>query len=144
MPQSPTPLSDCISRYVDQGTSENYAKFIEVFLCSNLGVIVTGVPPGNVGQYVASKNELAVAMSNTPDGKKMVLACADRAVFVRRFSKLFNAEVGAPALLKIAWSNPECEGIMLNSAASEHRILIVRKEISELIAASTGSPPLTL
>ena len=134
MPESSTPLSDCISRYVEQGTRENYEQFLTVFMNSQLGVIVQGAPEGTSGQYVAGKNELRVSMSTTPDGKRMVLACADRAIFVRRFAQPFNAEVGAMALLKIASSNPDCEGIMVNSAASEHTVAIPRKQILELIA----------
>ncbi|MBZ5687496.1 MAG: SseB family protein [Acidobacteriia bacterium] len=137
MLESSTPLSDCISRYSEQGTRENYEQFLRVFLGSQLGVIVEGIPQGTSGQYVAGKNELTVAMSIAPDGKKTVLACADRAIFVQRFAQQFNAEVGAAALLKIAWSNPDCEGIMVNSAASEHRIVIPRKHIAELIATRT-------
>ena len=95
-----------------------------------------GIPHGTSGQYVAGKDELTVALSSTPDGKKMVLACADRAAFVQRFAQPFNTEVGAAALLKIAWSNPDCQGIVVNSAASQHRILIPRKDIGELIARS--------
>lgn len=136
MPTSPTPLSDRISRYVEQGTPENYEQFLRFFLGAQLGVIVKGIPPGISGQYVACKDELTVGMSITPDGKKMVLACADRAVFVQRFTQQFNAEIGATALLKIAWSNPDCEGIMVNSAVGEHRIVIPRKQIEELIAKS--------
>ena len=134
MPESSTPLSDCISRYAQQGTRENYEQFLRVFLGSQLGVIVEGIPQGTSGQYVARKDELTVAMSIAPDGKKTVLACADRAVFVQRFRQQFNAEVGAATLLKIAWSNPDCEGIMVNSAASEHRIVIPRNHIEELMA----------
>jgi hypothetical protein len=85
MPDSSTPLSDCISRYVEQASPENYQSFLRAFLSSQLGVILTGVPHGVSGKYVAAKNELAAAMSHTPDGKKMLLACADRAVFVQRY-----------------------------------------------------------
>jgi len=99
-----------------------------------LGVIAQGIPEDASGQYVAGKNELAVAMSITPDGKRMVLACADRAIFIRRFKQPLHAEVSAAAFLKIAWSNPDCEGIMVNSAASEHKLVIPRKQIPELIA----------
>jgi hypothetical protein len=52
-------------------------------------------------------------MSIAPDGKKTLRACADRAVFEQRFKQPFNAEMGALALLKMAWSNPDCEGIMV-------------------------------
>jgi len=50
---SSTPLSDCISRYVEQGTPESYGHFLQVFLDSQLGVIVQGIPQGRSGQYVA-------------------------------------------------------------------------------------------
>ena len=134
MPESSTPLSDCMSLYAAQGTRDNYEQFLRVFLSSRLGVIVQGIPQGTSGQNVAGKNELTVAMSIAPDGKKTVLACADRAIFVQRFPQSFNVEVEAAALLKIAWSNPDCEGIMVNSAASEHRIVIPRRDFAELRA----------
>lgn len=137
MPESSTPLSDCISRCVQQDTRENYEQFLRVFLGSQLGVIVQGIPARVSGQYTAGKNELTVAMSIAPDGKKTVLASAERAIFVQRFSQAFNAEVGAAALLNIAWSNPECEGIMVNSASSENRVVIPRKDIAQLIARKT-------
>ena len=140
MPESSTPLSDCISRCAEQDTRENYEQFLRVFLGSQLGVIVHGIPEHTSGQYSAGRNELTVAMSVAPDGKKTVLACAERAIFVQRFPQPFNAEVGASALLNIAWSNPQCEGIMVNSAASEHRIVIPRKDIADLIARNRSRP----
>jgi|SRR5215469_10060960 len=134
MHESLTPLSDCISRYAEHDTRENYEQFLRVFVGCRLGVIVHGVPQGASGQYVAGKNELTVAMSIAPDGKKTVLACADRAIFVQRFRQPFNAEVDAATLLQIAMSSPDCEGIMVNSAASEHRVVIPRNHIEGLIA----------
>ncbi len=134
MLDSSTPLSDCISRYVEQASPENYESFLRVFLGSQLGVILTGVPQGVSGKYVTGQNELNAAMSHPPDGKKMLLACADRAVVVQRFKQPFNAEVGAVTLLKMAWANSDCEGVMVNSAATEHRVVIPRNHIAALIA----------
>ena len=90
---------------------------------------------------MAGKNELTAAMGSTPDGKKMLLACADRATFVQRFPQAFNAEVDAVALMKMALANPDCEGIMVNSATSEHRILILHDRIVKLIDASSKGKP---
>ena len=83
MAQSSTLLSDCITRCIEQDTRENYEYFLQVFLGSQLGVILKGIPQGFSGQHVAGKNELTAAMGSTPDGKKMLLACADRATFVQ-------------------------------------------------------------
>ena len=111
MPNSSTPLSDCISRYAAHSTWENYEAFLQVFLTSRLGIILTGIPPGVSGQYVAGKNELQAAMCVAPDGMTTLLACADRAIFVQRFNQGFNAEMAAIALLRMAWSNPNSEAI---------------------------------
>jgi hypothetical protein len=46
----------------------------------------------------------------------------------------FNAEIGALALLNMAMANPECDGITVNSAASEHTVVIPRTRIAALIA----------
>jgi hypothetical protein len=71
----------------------------------------------------------------------LLLACADRATFVQRFPQAFNAEVDTAALMKMALANPDCEGIMVNSATSEHRILILRDRIVKLIDASGKGKP---
>lgn len=135
MKDTPTPLSDAITRLVEQHTPGNYAQFIRIFMDSRLGIIVQGIPPGASGEYTAGKNnEMSAALGIAPDGKRMLLACADRAVFVQRFKRPFNAEIDAVSLLKMAVANPGCEGVMINSAASEHTVTILRKQIPELIA----------
>jgi hypothetical protein len=134
MSDASTPLSDCISRLVKHHTPENYAHFIRLFMQSRLGIIVQGVPAGASGEHTAGRNQVSAALGVAPDGKKMLLACADRAVFVERFNRPFNAEVDAASLLKIALANPGCEGVMINSAASEHTVTILRTQIPKLIA----------
>ena len=133
MLDSPTPLSDRISCLLARNTPENYEEFLRVFLASQLGVIVQGFSKESSGQFVAGRNELTAAMSATPDGRKVLLACADRAVFVQRYKAPFNAEVSAVSLLKMALANPNCEGIMINSAASEHSYVIPRDRVTEVI-----------
>ena len=74
MAQSSTLLpSYCSTRCIEQDTCENYENFLEVFLGSQLGVILKGIPQGISGQYVAGNNQLTAAVGGTPDGKKMLL-----------------------------------------------------------------------
>jgi hypothetical protein len=127
------PLSDSITRLVGRNTPEHYADFIRVFMDSRLGIIVQGVPAGAKGEFTAGQNQVSAALGMTPDGKKMLLACAGRAVFVQRFNRPFNAEIDAPSLLTMALANPSCEGVMINSAASEHTVTILRAQIPELM-----------
>lgn len=137
MPDSPTPLSDRISGLLERNTPENYEEFLRVFLASQLGVILQGLSKEVSGQYVAGKNELTAAMSTTPDGRKVLLACADRAVFVQRYQAPFNAEVSGVTILKMVLANPLCTGVMINSAASEHSFVIPRDRVTELLRRSS-------
>ena len=140
MPEVSTPLSDCISQLVENNTPENYERFLQVFLESRLGVIATGALEGCSGDVVAGKSQISVVMCKTPSGKNTVLACAERNVFVRCFSSLFNAEMDASALLKTALANPACEGITVNSATSSHRAVILRSRFAELVQRKAIGP----
>lgn len=127
-------LSDFITRCIERGDREDYERFYEELLRAQLGVIATGVPEGVTGAYRAGEDEVGLGRATTPDGRTMVLACADRAVFVQRFHKRFNAEMGARQLLAVALADPDCEGVLINSAASEHSVPIPRALCEELLA----------
>jgi hypothetical protein len=73
----------------------------------------------------------------------MLLACADRAAFVRKFHQLFNAEMRGRDLLTMVLKLPDCEGVLVNSAASFHSVVILRAEIDGLlkIAAREAAIP---
>jgi len=64
----------------------------------------------------------------------MILVCADPDVFRRRYpSQGFNAEMDAASLFRTALSDPACEGILVNSAASAHSFPIARCDIEEML-----------
>jgi len=107
MPESSSPLSDCISRCLEHHTRKNDERFFQVFVCSQLGVIVTGVPHGTSGRKVLGKGQ-GLGVNTAPDGKKTILACADPGIYAQRFTHPFNAEIDAIELLKAAWSMPSC------------------------------------
>jgi hypothetical protein len=138
-------LSECISRLVEQKTCENQERFFQVFLRSRLGVIVTrgGALLSDAqrpsGRYVLGKNE-GLGLTTTEDGKETILACADLATYVQRFTVPFNAEVEAMELLKAAWSDLSCDGITINSAASDNSIFIPREQIAKLIHGDLPIP----
>jgi hypothetical protein len=71
----------------------------------------------------------------------MLLACADRAAFARKFHQRFNAEMCGRELLSMALKLPECEGVLLNSAASSHSILIPREDIAGLLNIQVHQGP---
>src|SRR5688572_17712435 len=103
---STTPLSDAIGRFLKRDTTENYDRFLAVFMGSSLGVIVTGLPAGASGVITVKGNGVGCAKGLTPDGRVMLLACADRAVFVTRFDRTFNAELDAATLMNVLLASP--------------------------------------
>jgi len=63
----------------------------------------------------------------------MILACADRDAFVRRFHTRFNREVLGWELAQVALVTPDCAGILLNSAASFHSLALDRARLARLV-----------
>ena len=131
---SPTPLSDCIADIVAGETPKKWARFFDALLVARLGVVVTGAPE-IPGPHVAGKNEMSVCVTETPDGRVMILACADPQVYAGRYpNQGFNADMDAPSVFRTVLANPDCRGLRVNSATGEHSLVVDRAKVEELAA----------
>ena len=135
-----TPLSELLAQHVERPTDKGYAQFLELFYRSRLGVIGFGVPQGAAATVVStSERPLALGTTTHAGGQAMVLAFADPPEFLRTFGPKFNAEMSGADVLKTALYDPECPGILINSARSEVSVAIHR-ETAELLLANQGAP----
>jgi hypothetical protein len=125
----PAPLSDLMTRALEDASGEAMRAFHRAFMDAPIGVDASRVPGGADGVY-----HTAFARAATPDGRVMVLACADRAAFARRFHDRFNADVRGRELAAAVLGIPDCAGILVNSAASFHSIAIDREQLAFLLA----------
>lgn len=150
MPGSETPLSDMITRCVEQPAApDRYQQFIVDFLRSDVGVIIQPIGPAAAAalevpdgtQIVVGENQFGYGLSRLPDGRQMLLACADFHIFRRRFGGSFNATVKGRELLHAVWINPACQGIQVNSAVSEHSVTILRAAVRELLEGPKARKP---
>lgn len=132
MKKLPTPLSDLITQCVQGGTKTSMESFEEALLTARLGIIVEGAPEGTKGAFKVRGKGVTCGVARTPDGKTMIHACADREAFVQRYNPAFNAEIDLRGAIGIALANPACQGILINSAASEHSIALDRDKLSSL------------
>lgn len=134
-PSSDTPLSDLISLVLaNPSSAPALAVFHDAFLDSIVGVIMSGGPEGGRGAHrVTAEDHMHVAYARAPAGGVMVLACADRVAFAKRFHQRFNVEMRGRDLLGMVLKLPDCEGVLLNSAASFHSILIPRDDAAQLL-----------
>jgi hypothetical protein len=136
-----TPLSDLIAAHVANGTSETWAQFLGGFSKSQVGVIAVGVPPGAAGEFVSTADRpLSVGLTRHAGGRPMALAFADPVAFAARFGRPFNAALAGHALLATVLLNPECTGVLVNSALSEVSVVIDRTTAESLVQPSSELP----
>jgi hypothetical protein len=131
-----TPLSDVMAEHLDTGTAESYERFLALFRGSVVGIVAIGTPAQDPnGRFFADGN-LGAGMTTYGDGQQRLLAYADPEAALRNFGPRFNAGLSGEVLLQMAVTNPECEGILVNSATHEISVIIsgptVRSLISEL------------
>jgi hypothetical protein len=130
---SGTPLSDCIAALTVGETSVRWTRFFDALLAARLGVVIVGDLPA--GTHVVGSNEAALATTKTPEGRVMVLACADPPVFARRYPEQpFNGDMDVPSVFRTVLASLDCQGLLINSAISEHSLPIDRAKIKELVA----------
>lgn len=125
-----TPLSDLISRVVaDPSSKRALAAFHDALIKAPVGIMVPEAPTGT---RLVAPEDLRLATARTPDGRDMLLACADRPTFAKRFHERFNAEVFGGELLATALDF-DCDGVMVNSAASSNSIIVDKDVIVEIL-----------
>lgn len=133
---SETPLSGLLAAHAASGKQREWVRFLDAFRVSQLGVKASGLPESAAGTIVATADRpLSVALTGHAGGRPMVLAFADPAAFERRFGRRFNVTVTGDALLAIALHNPECDGVLVNSALTETCTVIERATAESLLRA---------
>jgi len=131
-----TPLSDVMARYISNNSAENWTLFLTVFRSSVVGTMAIGAPEGDVGEFTSSAaRPVSVGLTNHAGGKPMVLAFADPEAFAAKFGRPFNAGISGEALLQTALLNPDCQGVLVNSALAEISVGIDRSTIEALTSA---------
>jgi hypothetical protein len=123
---SDTPMSDAMAVHAETKTGESYDRFVELFRTSVVGVAIEGMPtPDQDGNLVAD-GDLSVHSSTHGDGRSRILAYADPEVFLVNFGPRFNAGMRGEVLLGMAASDPDCAGILVNSATQEISLVIAK------------------
>ena len=131
-----TPLSDAISRLLGDSSSAAFASFVGTFRRSTVGVVAAALPrgrkPGETFQAGAGDVQLVVV--TTPDGRRMLKACADPETFAVKFPETkINALMSGEEILGMLAKTPDLEGVLVCSAASFHSVPITRGDLEALL-----------
>jgi hypothetical protein len=138
---SDTPLSDLIAAHITSGSMESWAQFLEGFRKSHLGLVAMGAPAGTAGEIVSSADRpISIGLTRHAGGRPMALAFADPESFAVRFGQPFNALMAGEALLATALFNPECAGVLVNSALAEVSVVIDRATADAMLRPGGGKP----
>jgi|SRR5579872_5706705 len=139
---SDTPLSDLLAAHIASGSPECWAQFLNQFRTSQVGVVATGAPAGTAGDFASTADRpVSVGLTQHGGGRPMVLAFADPKVFAARFGRPFNAALAGEALLATVLLNPDCAGVLVNSALAEVSAVIDRATVESLVRPDSCRQP---
>jgi SseB protein N-terminal domain len=117
---SESPLSDALAAYAGNRTDENWDRFIGVFRNAIVGAVGSG-PADAEGRSGAG---FGLGRTTHGDGRPRILTFADPPVYARTFGRRFNVGVPGSVLLEMAAGDPDCAGILVNSATGETSVVI--------------------
>ncbi|MCE9531485.1 MAG: SseB family protein [Planctomycetes bacterium] len=130
-----------MAAHTANGSPETWARFLNAFRESQVGVVAVGVPSGAAGEFVSTaERPFSVGLTRHAGGRPMALAFADPMAFAARFGRPFNAALVGHALLSTVLLNPECDGVLVNSALAEVSVVIDRSTAVSLAQAKSEPP----
>jgi len=130
MPSSQTPLSDVMAAHAESGTQDSYDRFVALFRESVVGVAIEGMPEPDEQGNLVSDGDLSAHMTTHGDGLSRLVAYADPEAFLVNYGPQFNAGLLGEVLLGMAASDPDCAGVLVNSATQEIS-LVIAKPVSQ-------------
>jgi hypothetical protein len=136
-----TPLSDVMAEHSDTRSPESYERFLGLFRASVIGIVAVGAVRQDAHeQHVAS--DMRAHKTTHGDGRSRLLTYADPEAALRNFGPRFNAGVAGEVLLRMAASDADCEGILVNSATQEISLVISRPTAQSLLSQSAPRRPI--
>jgi hypothetical protein len=135
---SDAPLSHLIAAHMASGSSETWTRFLDGFRNSQVGVVAVGVVGGVAGEFLSTADRpVSVGLTRHVSGLPMALAFADPEAFAARFGRPFNAALIGETMLATVLLNPDCAGVLVNSALAEVSVVIDRAT-AQLLVRSAG------
>jgi hypothetical protein len=121
---SDTPLSDLMNEHSDTRSPDSYAQFLTLFRDSVIGVVGLGTVTQDEQGRVATGPGFAVGRTTHGDERTRILAFADPETAAQAPGSQCNAGVPGHVLLRMAAEDPECDGILVNSATRRISLVI--------------------
>ncbi|MET8912410.1 hypothetical protein [Micromonospora sp. NPDC004551] len=138
---SETPLSDVMTEHAETSTQESYERFLGLFRASTIGIVAIGTPSQDPDGSFRADGNLGAGRTTHGDGRARLLAYADPEAALRNFGPRFNAGLAGEVLLQMAVADPDCEGILVNSAIREISLTISQPTARSLLTSTMTAVP---
>ncbi len=132
---SNTPLSDCITKLLDECSKKSISQFHEEFLRSQVGLILKGLPDLESGTKITVSSDQSIEgqVVLDPSGNRLIKVCADPEVFEKRYKAGMNATMSGRSVIEMMLKITDIKGLLVCSAASFHSFPIYRDEARSLL-----------
>jgi hypothetical protein len=127
-----------MTEHAETKTPESYERFLTLFRSSTLGIVAIGTPSQDRQGQLRADGNFGAGRTTHGDGRPRILAYADPEAALRNFGPRFNAGLAGDVLLQMAAADPECEGILINSATHEISLTIGKATCGSLLASRTA------
>lgn len=133
-----TPLSDYISKLIEEAPDETIEEFYREFLESDVGLILENLPDLEPGtQHVVTGGNVTMALVNDPEGNALIKVCADPEVFEEKYGAGINALMSGKAVIEMLLKTSGPKGLLVCSAASFHSYPIYYDTAVALVGPQT-------
>lgn len=118
-------ISALIASLAHQPTQAAFDRLLDAISAATFGLELSGLAsnaePGRVVDAAGARLRYVA----TPDGRRMLRACADPEEFASRFTNIeIAAHVTGAELVRLALRLPDCEGVLVCSARTSQSVPI--------------------
>ncbi len=133
-------ISELITALAAEQSRDIVTKIELMFPDSIFGLLMDGLPSGETGSgyTIGADDIVSVSLVADPDGKRMIKACADPALFERNYPGSVNVTMTGRDLVEMALKMKRAGGILVCSATSCHSYPIYRADFPRLLERSAG------
>jgi hypothetical protein len=138
---SDTPLSDVMGEHAATRSPESYEQFLALFRAATVGIVASGTPVLDSSGRLVAGSDFGAGSTTHGDGKARILTFADPEAALRNFGPRFTAGVPGAVVLQMAATDPDCHGILVNSATAELSLVISTSTAQSLLAPAEETEP---
>lgn len=129
-----------MAEHVDTSGPGTYDRFLALFRDSVIGIVGIGTVTHDEQDQAVTGSGFAAGRTTHGDGKPRILAFADPDAASQAPGSQCNAGISGRVLLQMAAADPDCMGVLVNSATHPISLVISKATAESLVGAAATTP----